>query len=137
MSGGYPYFIQFICREVYDAFLERLDHGEEAKVPVADIERKLDVDFFAGRWSRATDRQRDLLRTIARLEGSDQEFSVSEIVAESRRGPRPHFSPSHVNQMLNTLIDQGLVHRNRHGRYAFAIPLLSRFITRHAMEAPA
>ena len=137
MSGGYPYFIQFICREVYDAFLARLDHGEEAKVPVADIERKLDVDFFSGRWSRATDRQRDLLHTIARLEGSDREFSVSEIVAESRRGPPPHFSPSHVNQMLNTLIDQGLVYRNRHGRYAFAIPLLSRFIRRQALENPA
>ena len=130
MSGGYPYFIQFICREVYDAFLQRVDRGEDATVPVADIERKLDVDFFAGRWSRATDRQRDLLRTIARLPASDDEFSVSEIVAESRRSPRPPFSASQVNQMLNTLIDQGLVYRNRHGRYSFAIPLLGRFINR-------
>ena len=27
-SGGYPYFIQFICREVYDAFLQKLHAGE-------------------------------------------------------------------------------------------------------------
>ena len=134
MSGGYPYFIQFICREVYDAFLQRVDRGEDATVPVADIERKLDVDFFAGRWSRATDRQRDLLCTIARLPECDHEFSVSEIVEESRRGPPPHFSASHVNQMLNALMDQGLVYRNRHGRYSFAIPLLGRFIARQDEE---
>lgn len=134
MSGGYPYFIQFICREVYDAFLQRVDRGEDAIVPVADIERKLDVDFFAGRWSRATDRQRDLLCTIARLPECDHEFSVSEIVEESRRGPPPHFSASHVNQMLNALMDQGLLYRNRHGRYSFAIPLLGRFIARQDEE---
>ena len=58
MSGGYPYFIQFICREVYDAFIPMIDKGESASVPAAEIEQKLDTDFFAGRWARASDRQR-------------------------------------------------------------------------------
>ena len=31
MSGGYPYFIQFICKEVYDAFIRRWDKGERGK----------------------------------------------------------------------------------------------------------
>ena len=60
-SGGYPYFIQFICREAYDAFLPKIAAGETASVPLEEITRKLDTDFFAGRWSRATDRQRELL----------------------------------------------------------------------------
>ena len=64
MSGGYPYFIQFICREVFDAFIQRIDRGERASVPGAEIEQKLDTDFFAGRWARATDRQRALLSAI-------------------------------------------------------------------------
>ena len=42
-SGGYPYFIQFICREVYDVFLERLVAGENAVVPRREIMRKLDT----------------------------------------------------------------------------------------------
>ena len=46
MSGGYPYFIQFICREVYDAFISRWDKGEQGSVPVREIENKLDTDFF-------------------------------------------------------------------------------------------
>ena len=137
MSGGYPYFIQFICREVYDAFIQRADRGHESAVPAFEIERKLDVDFFAGRWARATDRQRDLLLTIARLDHCDEEFTVQEIVRESRRGAAKPFGSSHVNQMLAALADQGLVYKNGHGRYSFAVPLLGRFVRRQAQETAA
>jgi hypothetical protein len=32
--------------------------------------------------------------------------------------------------MLNTLITQGLIFKNRHGKYSFAVPLLDRYIRR-------
>ena len=124
-SGGYPYFIQFICREAYDAFVQ----GQES-VPIAEIEQKLDVDFFSARWSRATDRQRDLLEIISRLDSCEEEFTVQEIVEESRESDKKPFSPSHVNQMLSALSEQGLVFKNRHGRYSLAVPLLGRFVRR-------
>jgi len=38
-----------------------------AHLPVREIMRKFDTDFFAGRWARVTDRQRDLLGIIADL----------------------------------------------------------------------
>ena len=135
MSGGYPYFIQFICREVYDAFIQRIDRGERASVPVAEIEQKLDTDFFAGRWARATDRQRELLSAISQLENCDEEFTVQEVVEASKRVLDKPFSSSHVNQMLVTLASQGLVYKNRHGKYSFAVPLLGRFIRRQAQVA--
>lgn len=126
-SGGYPYFIQFICKEVYDAFIQRIDKGEEASVPVAEIEQKLNSDFFAGRWARATERQRDLLLVIAKLPSGEGEFTVQEVVAASKNSEKP-FSSSHVNQMLVALSTQGLVFKNRYGKYSFAVPLLGRFI---------
>ena len=135
MSGGYPYFIQFICREVFDAFIQRIDRGERASVPVTEIEQKLDTDFFAGRWARATDRQRELLSAIAQLANCDEEFTVQEVVETSKRVLVKPFSSSHVNQMLATLAAQGLVYKNRHGRYSFAVPLLGRFIRRQAQAA--
>ena len=135
MSGGYPYFIQFICREVYDAFIQRIDRGEQASVPVAEIEQKLDTDFFAGRWARATDRQRQLLYTISHLENCDEEFTVQEVVEASKRVLEKPFSSSHVNQMLVALASQGLVYKNRHGKYSFAVPLLGRFVRRQAPTA--
>ena len=129
-SGGYPYFIQFICREVYDAFLPKVAAGEKPSVPLEEITRKLDTDFFAGRWSRATDRQRELLYIIAKLDNADEEFSVQEIVELSIKLTDKPFSSSHVNQMLNSLIKAGIVYRNRFGKYSFAVPLLGQFILR-------
>lgn len=130
MSGGYPYFIQFICREVYDAFMQKIDKGENASVPVAEIEQKLDTDFFAGRWARATDRQRELLIVAAFLENSGDEFTVQEISEASNNLLSKPFSSSNINQMLVALSAQGLVFKNRHGKYSFAVPLLERFIQR-------
>ena len=125
LSAGYPYFIQFICREVYDAFIQ----GQKA-VPLEEITEKLDRDFFAGRWARATDRQRDLLTVIAKLDTADSEFTVQEITEKARSELEKPFSPSHVNQMLNALATAGLVYKNRHGKYSFAVPLMNRFILR-------
>ena len=130
MSAGYPYFIQFICREVYDAFIQRVDKGKKASVPVREIEQKLDTDFFAGRWARTTNRQRDLMFVIARLENCDEEFTVQEIVEKSREVPGKPFGSSHTNQILAALSSQGLVFKNRHGKYSFAVPLLGRYIRR-------
>lgn len=130
MSGGYPYFIQFICREVYDTLILRLDNEDQLSVPVVEIEQELDSDFFAGRWARATDRQRELLLVISGLDNCDDEFTVQEVVEESKRVLTKPFGDSHVNQMLVTLATQGLVYKNRHGRYSFAVPMLGRFIRR-------
>jgi type II secretory pathway predicted ATPase ExeA len=131
-SGGYPYFVQFICREVYDIAVQKRRASRRLTVNMEDVTRKLDMDFFAGRWSRATDRQRDLLRAIADLPNCDEEFTVQQIVARSRARTAAAFSASHVNQMLGKLSENGLVYKNRHGRYSFAVPLLGRFIRRQA-----
>jgi|LGVF01.1.fsa_nt_gb hypothetical protein len=129
-SGGYPYFIQFICKEAYDVFLPKLEAGEKASVPLNEINRKLDTDFFAGRWARATDRQRELLIIIAQLDNSEEEFSVQDIVELSKKDMKKPFSPSHVNQMLSSLSTAGLIYKNRFGKYSFAVPLLGQFILR-------
>jgi hypothetical protein len=130
ISAGYPYFIQFVCREAYDVFISQVAGGKAPRVPVEEILRKLDTDFFAGRWSRATDRQRELLQVIASLDHNDGEFTVQEIVERSRTLISKSFSSSHAHQMLNALSEAGLVYKNRHGKYAFAVPLLGTFIRR-------
>lgn len=136
ITAGYPYFIQYVCREVYDVWTQKAAAGEDtAPIPVREILRKLDADFFAGRWARATDRQRDLLKIIATLENSASEFSVQEVVERAEAMQKSglvekSFSNSHVNQMLATLSDNGFVYKNRRGQYALAVPLLDQFIKR-------
>lgn len=130
-SGGYPYFIQFICREVYDVFIQQLSDAALPAVPIEAIQRKLDADFFAGRWARVTDRQRDLLWVVATLDNpAEDEFTIQQLVAHSKKVLAKPFSPSHANQVLASLATQGLIYKNRFGRYSFAVPLLGRFITR-------
>ena len=133
-SGGYPYFIQFICKEVYDVFLQKLHVGDKPSVPINEIIRKLDKDFFSGRWARVTDRQRQLLSGIAALESCDDEFTVQEVVEKTKELLQHSFSSSHVNQMLSSLINMGLIYKNRHGKYSFAVPLLGKFILRQQKE---
>ncbi|MCP4491870.1 MAG: ATP-binding protein [Gammaproteobacteria bacterium] len=134
LSGGYPYFIQFICREVYDLFIQQMVSAITPSVPTSEIVQKLDSDFFAGRWARATDRQRELLAVVAELEGCDTEFSVQEVVSKSKEFLEKPFSSSHINQMLLTLSGSGLVYKNRHGKYSFAVPLLGNFIKRQDIQ---
>jgi hypothetical protein len=131
-TRGYPYFIQYVCREIFDIWVQALNAGQSPpSVPVGEITRKLDSDFFAGRWARATDRQRELLWVIACLENCEDEFTVQEVVgSEANQSlPKP-FTSSHVNQMLGSLAEAGLVYKNRHGKYSFAVPLLAEFIKR-------
>jgi hypothetical protein len=129
-SGGYPYFIQFICREVYDVFIQQIENEERAGVPVEAIQRKLDTDFFAGRWAKVTDRQRQLLWVVATLEHADDEFTIQELVPQTKARLSKPFSASHVNQMLASLGEQGLIYKNRFGKYSFAVPLMGKFILR-------
>lgn len=129
-SGGYPYFIQFICREVFDVFIQQSEQGELGTVPIEAIQQKLDADFFAGRWARITDRQKELLTVIAQLDEPDEEFTIQELVEKSKKLLSKPFSASHANQMLASLAERGMIYKNRVGKYSFAVPLLGRFIRR-------
>ena len=88
-----------------------------------------------GRWSRATDRQRELLWVVASLENCDGEFTVQEVSEMSAKILKKRISPSQISQMFSKLSDAGLVYKNRHGKYVFAVPLLGQFVERQ-MDLP-
>ena len=129
-SSGYPYFIQFFCKETFDTVIQQIKAGvEEPNAQVSDCVRKLDSDFYAGRWSRITDKQRDLLRVIAKLPSANKEFTAREISMMSEK-LKNVFKSAYVNNLLNKLIEFGLIYKNRRGSYSFAVPLLADFINR-------
>jgi hypothetical protein len=132
ITRGYPYFVQYVCREVYDVWVQALGaNGNAPGIPVIEIMRKLDTDFFSGRWAQVTDRQRELLQIVAFLENCETEFTVQEIVESATNDSEGyHFSGSVINSMLLKLAKNGLVYKNRHGKYSFAVPLMSDFIKR-------
>jgi hypothetical protein len=130
-ADGYPNFIQFICRQACDW---KIVNPENISIPMEPIVHQLDSNFFGGRWEMLTDRQRDLLYCIAKCPTADDEFTVSEIVAASKSPNSKEvvkpFVAGDVSQVLPRLIEKGLIYKNRHGKYSFAVPLFSRFIDR-------
>lgn len=136
-SAGYPYFIQFICREVYDVFIRQHADDEQKSVPIEAIQHKLDADFFAGRWAKITDRQRELLWVVAHLDHADEEFTIQELTATAKELLVKAFSSSHANQMLVSLTERGMIYKNRLGKYSFAVPLLGCFIKRNYLPPGA
>src|SRR6202022_3932247 len=52
VTRGYPYFIQFICREAFDVWVQDTIAGQDlSHIPIQSILLKLDSDFFTGRWA--------------------------------------------------------------------------------------
>jgi len=133
-SNGYPYFIQFICKEFFDTYLQQIKLGiEHPVVTIVEFVKRLDTDFYAGRWGRVTERQKELLIIIAQLPNANDEFSNKEIVDNSII-LNNEFKTAQVNNMLTALIDAGLVFKNRRSKYSFAIPLLADYIKRQGLE---
>jgi DNA-binding transcriptional ArsR family regulator len=94
-------------------------------VNIGDLVHKLDIDFYSGRWARITDKQRALLHLIATIDPAEEEFTVKDITDASSE-----FKPTYISNLLNKLIDAGLIYKNRRGKYSFAVPLLGDFIKR-------
>jgi len=137
LSSGYPFFIQLICQYVYDVWFQQIGKGQAPAVPQEEILRKLDSDFFSGRWDPATDRQKALLSVIASLDSCASEFTIQEIVRQSEKMlPKP-FASSQVSAMLTTLNAAGLVYKSRHGKHLLAVPLLWSFIRRQTQQNTA
>jgi hypothetical protein len=67
---------------------------------------------------------------IAMLNNTEDEFTTQEIVNMSKSVLKKGFSSSHATQILSALVEKGLIYRNRHGKYSFAVPLMSAFIGR-------
>lgn len=130
-SSGYPYFIQFFCREAFDLILQQIELDVEIPyIRIGDFVKKLDIDFYSGRWSRITDRQRELLGVIAKLPTANEEFTVKDIAKKSEEINQNPFKPAHINNLLVKLIEIGLIYKNRRSKYSFAVPLLADYINR-------
>lgn len=128
-SGGYPYFIQFICKEAFDVFVQQQKNGTAMVLPMDTIMQKLDNSFFLARWQRATERERELLFVIANYAG--EEFGLNEISDLTLKHAEKKIAPSQVLRHFKKLTGDGLIYKTRRGNYSFAVPLLERFIKRN------
>lgn len=80
LSGGYPYFVQFLAKEVFDVYFQCQAIGSDFDFPEREIIRKLDVDFYWGRYTKATDRQKQLLYALAKIDAKSGSFHFKTLL---------------------------------------------------------
>ena len=114
--------------------VQRLDgvHADLAMV-VRRAAELTEVAFVVTEGLRTMRRQRELVACVSALDSEGEEFTVQEIVELSALRLKKGFSASHANQILVAISNAGLVYKNRHGKYSFAVPLLGQFVRRQSL----
>jgi type II secretory pathway predicted ATPase ExeA len=133
-SNGYPYFIQFFCKEAFDMGVQKIKLGIENPVILTqDITAKLDVDFYSGRWMCVTEKQKELLSIIADIPTIESGFSHKDIAAQLAKNPdNQPIKQAYVVNMLLKLTEAGIVYKASRGKYMFAIPMFADFVKRQS-----
>jgi type II secretory pathway predicted ATPase ExeA len=129
-AAGHPYFVQFWSRGIYDLALQRAARKQPLHVPLEQLRTRLEDDVYVVPWERLTDRQKDMMRFIASLDSADSEFSIPEIQSALEGAGAKPLSKATIHVRLADLSDQGLVYKQRHGRYCLAVPRLGSFVRR-------
>lgn len=111
-TGGHPYFMAFICRQL--AELSREKSTLETTEHWPEIFERLEKEKFRADLAHITERELQLLRALAR--SSEEEISVKEL---DEQYERVYFS---------RLTEKGLLTRTGRGRYKIYHPLFRLFL---------
>lgn len=124
-TGGYPYFIQEWCSQLWN-FIEK------QPVVEADVQKvkslvlySLDENFFRVRMERITPSERKLLYAMAEVMEGEHPCRIGDVagsmgIDQKAIGPR-----------RNALIKKGMIYSPGHGLIAFTVPMFSGFLKRN------
>lgn len=122
---GYPFFIQLWGAELWEAasdaglkqFTEPLLDSIEA-----DIYRRLDEEFYAGRVETLTPSEQDLLVSTASCPYPP--LRTSDIRSRTNK------SDANVNVLMGRLTEQGVLYRVQKGTYEYTAPKFHQYLKR-------
>lgn len=122
-TRGYPYFLQEFGWQTWEVApgpdtINEVDIENAA--PLAESE--LDSGFFQVRMDRATHRERDFLKSMARL--GPGAVKTSEIASAA------NMTVDSARNHRRKLIDKGLCYATRRGEIAFTVPMFAAFVRR-------
>ena len=122
VSDGYPFFIQQVAHETWNAARGPAIEEADARVGAAEAQRILDAGFYRARWERATTAEKRYMRAM----GVDGENGSSSSAVGARLGR----SQSSVAPLRARLMGKGLIYAPDHGVVAFTVPGMAAFIGR-------
>ena len=126
MTGGYPYFIQAYGKVTWDLAPHSPISIDDVQMAGPEAERELAVGFFGSRYERATPAEREYLRAMAEVAGTDSDdaSSVPTAAIAEHLGRKPQsLSPAR-----DALLKKGLIYSAERGRIAFTVPHFGRYL---------
>jgi hypothetical protein len=122
IAGGYPYFLQAVGKQVWDAARTSTITLDDVQVGGEFARREVDEGLYRSRWERATAAQRQLLRVMGEL-GGDKPVAISDLARAM--GKR---RVSDLSVARNEVIKKGLLYAPERGQLAFTVPGMHTFI---------
>lgn len=122
LSGGYPYFVQAYGKAAWDSAPASPVTEHDVLVAAPEAEAELAVGFFGSRYDRATPAEREYMRGMAELSGTDGPVSTSDIAKSLGR------KPSSLSPARDSLIKKGLIYSGERGTVAFTVPHFGRYL---------
>lgn len=129
-SKGYRFLTIEICRELFDLMRQGVIPNDSDAALIDQIAHKVRSLLFQPSWHKLAERQRDVLSIMADIVESAGALTTKEIVTRAGALPKP-LGPSQTNQVLLTLIEDGLIFKPSYGKYTFAHPTYDIFIRKN------
>jgi hypothetical protein len=129
-TGGYPYFIQAYGKAVWDRAPRSPITAADVAVAAPEADAELAVGFFGSRYERATPGERDYLRAMADVAGTEPE--APDAVPTADVAAALGKKPQSLSPARDSLLKKGLIYSGERGRIAFTVPHFGRYLREHA-----
>jgi len=129
---GHPYEVQLLASHLYDSQIEGVVSGDAWDNALDNTLKELGRDYFHNLFSKASDRERDLLKILAeeRRPVTIKEFTTMMIVGKRAK----KFPITNIKNFLYRLEEKGLVKRSEKAGFYIPDRMFSEFIIGFASE---
>jgi hypothetical protein len=131
-TGGHPYEIQLLASHLYDSQIEGEVKPEAWDSALNNTLKELGRDYFNFLLSKASDREKDLLKILAEEKKpiAIKDFTTMMIVGKRAK----KFPIANIKNFLYRLEEKGLVRRMDGGGFYIQDIMFSEFIARIPSE---
>lgn len=123
VSKGYPFFLQECGYQVWQFAEKSPVVGKVAVRALANIDERLDRNFFSVRLDRISDLERKFLRIMADVPG-ETEKALTDIAERMGR------SANSLSMLRRSLIRKGVLYSPSVGTVAYTVPLFGEYMKR-------
>lgn len=122
ITKGYPFFIQQLCKIVYDDLDGKYIEKETVEKNIQKFFAELDKGFFESRYERCSDTEKRFIFSMVKCEKLP--CNISNISKNFGKGGKS------LSPIRAKLIDKGIIFSTKYGELDFTVPEFDGFIRR-------